>query len=60
MVAVVGRVKPGHLAELQRRGFAPGAAVEAIKCEARRRHPHAGTILIEPAGGGRGFEILAL
>lgn len=56
---IVGKVTRADMSEIQRRGMGPKAAVDAIRDEAKARHPRA-TILIQPSNMHDGFDIIAM
>jgi hypothetical protein len=56
---VVGVVKPAHLAAIERLGFTPHAAVDAILAEAHKRNPRE-TVLFLKADAHDGFNLVAV
>ncbi len=56
---VIGKVTKAGLLEIQRRGLSPKQAFDAIISEAKRRHPDARGVIMQPIGLGD-FEVIAL
>lgn len=56
---IIGKITRQQLAEIQRRGIQPEAAVEAFLAEAKARHPDA-TSIIKKSTAHDGFDIVAI
>lgn len=56
---IVGKVTLAQLAEVQRRGVGPEAAVDAFLAEAKRRQPGA-AVIMQRSRAHSGFDIIAL
>lgn len=54
-MTLIGHATTEQILALKAKGLSPKAAMDLLLAEAKRRHPHAGAIVVQPSQGGFDF-----